>query len=69
MATSYTIADQERLERAIAQGVLTVTFADGRSVTFSTFDELTRRLALVKRELGEDTGRQRLFAEFRKGVE
>jgi hypothetical protein len=66
---AYTQTDVERLEKAIAQGVMTVSFSDGRSVTFSSFAELTARLNFVKQQLGEsNAGRQRLLAKYRKGV-
>lgn len=66
--SNFTRADLERIDKAIAQGVLEVTFADGRKVRFSTFQELVQRRNFVARKLGEEGGRQRLFSEFRKGV-
>lgn len=68
MATNYTDEDLARLDKAIAQGVLSVDFSDGRKVTFSTFEELVSRRNFVARQLGLDAGRQRMFTEFRKGV-
>lgn len=65
---AYTADDLERIEQAIAQGVLTVTFADGRSVTFSNFDELNSRWQFIAKRLGYDAGRRRMLAEFKKGV-
>jgi len=68
VSTNFTSADLARLDKAIAQGVMEVTFSDGRSVTFSTFQELVARRNFVARQLGEESGRQRLFSEFKKGV-
>lgn len=68
MSTTFTQADLERIDKAIAQGVLEVTFADGRSVKFSTFQELVSRRNFIARQLGLEGGRQRMFGEFRKGV-
>jgi hypothetical protein len=66
---AYTQTDVDRLETAIAQGVMSVTFSDGRSVTFSSFEELSARLDFVKRQMGvAHTGTQRLLARYRKGV-
>jgi hypothetical protein len=66
---AYTEADADRLRKAIAQGVMSVTFSDGRSVTFSSFAELTARLNYVEQQLGQaNAGRQRLLASYRKGV-
>ncbi|HSH45103.1 MAG TPA: hypothetical protein VK966_04575 [Longimicrobiales bacterium] len=66
--SNFTSDDLERIDKAIAQGVLSVTFSDGRAVTFSTFDELIARRNFVARQLGQDAGRQRLYSKFRKGV-
>lgn len=60
--------DLDRLEQAMVQGVLTVTFSDGRSVTFSTFEELNARWQFVAKRLGYDAGRRRMLSEFKKGV-
>lgn len=58
----------EALEEALAQGVLEVAFADGRKVRFSSFEELVNRYNFWAKRAGEDAGRQRMFAEYRKGV-
>jgi hypothetical protein len=51
MPTIWTAADIARLERAIASGVLTVRFSDGRTVTYQSVDDLIKALALVKQEV------------------
>lgn len=68
MATSFTEVDLERLERAIAQGVRSVTFEDGRQIEFSTFEEMVSRWQFIAKELGQDAGRQRILSRFQKGV-
>jgi hypothetical protein len=66
--SNFTSDDLARLDKAIAQGVMAVTFADGRKVEFSSFAELTARRNFVANELGYARGRQRLHMQFRKGV-
>lgn len=66
--SNFTAEDLKRIDQAIAQGVLEVSFADGRKVRFSTFEELVQRRAFIARQLGETSGRQRLFAQFTRGV-
>jgi hypothetical protein len=68
VATTFVSADLDELDRAIAQRVLSVSFSDGRSVTFSTFDELVKRRNYISKVLGNSAGRQRLKAEFTKGT-
>lgn len=68
MATNYTAADLATIDRAISQNVREVTFADGRNVVFSTFEELVNRRNFIARQLGEEAGRQRLRMKFEKGV-
>lgn len=67
--TNFTTDDLKKLDRAITQGVLSVKFSDGREVTFSTFEQLVARRNFVAQQLGEDAGRQRMYAEFKKGVQ
>lgn len=50
------------------QGTRAVTFSDGRRVEYGTIEELVQRYHLIAKALGHETGRQRLFTEFRKGV-
>lgn len=66
--TSFTVEDLTRIERAIVQGTRAVTFSDGRRVEYGTIEELVQRYHLVAKALGHETGRQRMFTEFRKGV-
>jgi hypothetical protein len=63
-----TQTDLERLERALAQGNKSVTFADGRRVDFQSFDELIRRIQYVRQSLGQQDAESRRLAEYTKGV-
>jgi hypothetical protein len=51
MLTIWTVTDVARLERAIARGVLSVRFSDGRTVTYQSVDDLIKALALVRQEV------------------
>lgn len=66
--SNFTSDDLKRLDKAIAQGVMSVTFSDGRAVNFSSFDELVSRRHFVAQQLGEEAGRQRLLGEYKRGV-
>lgn len=68
VATNFTTDDLARIDKAIGQGVLSVKFADGRQVDFSTFQELVSRRNFIAQELGQTAGRQRLLAKFKKGL-
>ncbi len=61
--------DVTRLERALAQGATKVTFADGRSVEYHSFAELTKRLEYVRRQLGQDEASAIIKTTFSKGVQ
>lgn len=65
---AFTQDDLDRIEEAMAQGVLEVSFSDGRSVTFSSFQELMARWHFIAKKLGKESGRQRLLAKYKKGV-
>lgn len=51
MATSLTQADLDALEKAYARGVLTVSYANGNSVTFPNSTDMLRRIQYVKNQL------------------
>lgn len=67
-----TVADAklnvEAIEEAMAHGVRIVEFADGRRVEFSSFEELQQRWQFWRMQAGLEAGRQRLLAEFKRGV-
>lgn len=47
MATALTQADLDRLEKAYARGVLTVSYA-GQTVTFASSADMLKRIQYVK---------------------
>lgn len=61
--------DLDRLERAMAKGVKSVTFSDGRTVTFASFEELSRRINYVRQSLGQQNAEQVTLAKYSKGVQ
>lgn len=65
---AYTIEQFNALQAAIAEGALSVRYAD-KSVTYRSLDEMMRILKLMSTELGlnacNDGGRR--FASFSKG--
>ena len=66
--TSFTKEDLKRLERAMSQGLRSVTFADGRRIEFSTFQEMVGRWNFIAQQLGCEAGREQLVSRFKKGV-
>lgn len=69
MATNFTDDDLKRLDKAIAQGVMSVRFADGREIRFSTFEEMVGRRNFIAKELGLEAGRRVILSRFEKGVQ
>jgi len=65
---AYTIEQYNALQAAIAEGALSVRYAD-KSVTYRSLDEMMRILKLMATELGlnacKDGGRR--YASFSKG--
>lgn len=61
--------DLNRLERAVAQGVTRVTFADGRTVEYHTFEELVKRIEYVRGVLGQEGAARTIVSKFSKGVQ
>lgn len=66
---AFTQEDLDRLDRAITQGVRSITFADGRVIQYSTFQEMVDRRNFIAQCLGLEAGRQRLLTRFKKGVQ
>lgn len=64
-----TQSDLDRLEKALAQGVTRVTFADGRTVEYHTFAELTQRIEYVRKQLGQESASRVILSKFSKGVQ
>lgn len=48
---AFTTDDLARIDRVIAAGELTVRFADGKSVTYRSMDELMRAKSQIAGEL------------------
>lgn len=61
--------DLDRLERALAKGTKSVTFSDGRAVTFASFEELVKRIQYVRQSLGQEVADKKLLARYTKGVQ
>ena len=64
-----TQSDLDRLERALAQGATRVTFSDGRTVEFHSFEELSKRIEYVRKALGQEAASQIILTKFSKGVQ
>lgn len=56
MATAYTQVMLDALDRAIADGVLTVKFADGKEVTYRDLTSMRRTRGLIARALNAAAG-------------
>jgi hypothetical protein len=65
---AYTIEQYNALQAAIAEGALSVRYAD-KSVTYRSLDEMMRILKLMATELGLNTCNDggRRYASFSKG--
>lgn len=69
MATStWTDADLARIKRAIASGARSVTYADGKSVTYRSLDEMAAVRQQIEAELGLRRGPLRRVAASSKGT-
>ncbi len=64
---AYTSAQLEALEAAMAEGVLTVEYAD-RRVTYRSLDEMRRLRDDIRSELGLASSGSRRYAQFSKGL-
>ena len=64
-----TQSDLEKLEKALANGTKRVTFSDGRTVEFHSFDELVQRIEYVRKSLGQDSASRTILSKFSKGVQ
>ena len=65
---AFTIEQYQALQAAIAEGALSVRYAD-KSVTYRSLDEMIRILKLMANELGLDVNNigGRRFTSFSKG--
>ncbi len=65
---AFTLEQYESLKAAVAEGALSVRYAD-KSVTYRSLDEMLRLLKLMATELGLNTYNDggRRYASFSKG--
>jgi len=66
--TSYTLAELQQLQRAMARGVKSVTY-NGETVVYRSLDEMRQAERIMKRDLGliGSTSRRR-FGAVDKGL-
>ena len=66
---AYTIDQYNQLTVAIAQGALTVKYAD-KEVTYRSLGDMLRIKKLMEQELGLNTAAdgRRVYAQFKKGL-
>lgn len=72
---AFTTDDLDRVKRAIGSSELTVRFADGKSVTYRSMEELLRAKAEIERELsfsasaaGADWPSRRKIIRYSSGI-
>lgn len=69
MASAFTQAHLDALEKAIAEGVLEVSY-DSKVVRYRSLDEMLRIRDLIRKELGITTGTaRRLYMSTAKGTD
>lgn len=68
MPTALTQTDVDRLEKAIARGVLKVDY-DGHSVTYQSVPDMMKALAFAKDQIASASGKRppSTFAVFDRG--
>lgn len=64
---AYSQSDLDRLQRAIARGVKTVTY-NGETVVYSSLDDMLRAERRIKQELGLAGNSLRRYATTDKGL-
>jgi hypothetical protein len=64
---AYSQTDLDRLQRAIARGVKTVTY-NGETVVYTSLDEMLRAERRIKQELGLTGAPSRRYATTDKGL-
>ena len=60
--------DLDRLESALARRAKRVTFADGRTIEFHSFEELMKRISYVRQQLGQQSVDRKIKVKYTKGV-
>jgi ribosome modulation factor len=64
-----TQADIDRLERALSRGVKRVTFSDGRTVEFNSFEEITKRITYLRQSLSQQSVDRKIKVKYTKGIQ
>lgn len=64
---AYTQDQLDAIKQSIAEGVLTVKYAD-KEVTYRSLDELLRAKRMIENELNGSGNSGRKFASFSKGL-
>lgn len=65
--SSFTQENLDALEQAIAEGALTVRFAD-KEITYQSLDQMLRVRRIMKQSLGKGPKRKRIRSTFRKDL-
>jgi hypothetical protein len=65
---AYTQADRDALRAALATGALSVRYADGRSVTYRTVDEMMRLDGLMAADIATAAGAPALPRAIHPGI-
>ena len=64
---AYTQQQYNDLVAAIAEGVLSVRFSDGRQISYRSLSEMMNLKSVMEEELGvSGAGRRRHYASFRR---
>ena len=64
---AYTQEQYSDLVAAIAEGVLSVRFSDGRQISYRSLSEMMNLKSVMEEELGvSGAGRRRHYASFRR---
>jgi hypothetical protein len=64
---AYTQQQYSDLVAAIAEGVLSVRFSDGRQISYRSLSEMMNLKSVMEEELGvSGAGRRRHYASFRR---
>ena len=68
---AYTTQDVEKIEKAIKEGLLSVTTSDGRTTTFQNLSEMRKARHEMLEEIEASSGgrrRRRTFRIYQKGT-
>lgn len=65
---AWTATDITKLKAAIASGTLHISFADGKSITYKSTDDMLKALSLMESEVNAGTRQGYRVASVSKGV-